>query len=141
MTDIARTLFVEGPSDDRFLTCVFHRLAIDSIAIAQIGGGISNLVNVRPQMLRDVDRGRSIAVLVDADSNIARSRERLHDAIEQHELPIGIDQWFFLPDNQAPGCLETLLEQLAVAQHRAIFDCFEQYRSFVSNLEAISKFP
>ena len=74
--------------------------------------------------------------MVDADSNIAKSREKLHNAIERHELPVDIDRSFFLPDNEGKGCLETLLERMAVAQHREIFGCFEQYGACVSNLDS-----
>ena len=125
MTDAAWTLFVEGPSDQRFLTCLLRHLDASPIMAAQIGGGISALPNVRPQMQRARADGRGIAVLVDADSNAAESRKKLGSTIEKHDLPI--EKSFFLPNDKESGCLETLLEQIAVSEHREIYNCFDQY--------------
>lgn len=54
-------------------------------------------------------------------------RRELDKTIAGMSIPADIST-FLLPNNSDPGCLETLLEAMAVKSHRAIYECFNGYR-------------
>ena len=76
------------------------------------------------------DAGRQVALLLDADTNPDSTREQLAQEIARLDLPI--ERSFLLPDDVAPGNLETLLEQMAPAAHRVIYTCFDRYQECLS---------
>ena len=67
--------------------------------------------------------------MLDADRNIVLRRREVERRIAELSLPIDDKHVFLLPDNRRAGNLEALLEELAVAEHRAVFDCLDAYRN------------
>ena len=118
-------MFVEGRSDERFLRCLLRNLGVTNVTTERIDGGIDKLGSIAPQMQRFSMRGHRISVVLDADADFEKRCGEYETARELHELPI--DRFFLLPNHRDPGCLETLLERIAVSDHRVIFDCFDEY--------------
>jgi hypothetical protein len=123
------TLFVEGDSDQAFLKCFLEHLGIVNIDIDVIGGGVSKLPTVAPIIQRGHDAGNRIGVILDANSEPNRRRHEFQQSRNRLQLPVADDCCFLLPNNSAPGCLETLLEQIAVSAHRVIYECFQEYEA------------
>ena len=46
-----------------------------------------------------------------------------------------------LPNDQDPGCLETLLQELAIDGHFAVHDCFERYKGCLTQLDGDYSLP
>lgn len=139
MTTFRWTVFVEGESDIIFVESLLRHLNIPSVDLEEIGGGISKLKRIRQQIQRSYDRGRSVAVILDADSDIAQRRQDLSQTIEELSLPIS--RSFLLPDDQGSGSLETLLQELATDDHRAVHSCFEAYKYCLMNLSPRYSLP
>lgn len=118
-------VFCEGRSDKTFLDCVTRRMKIENLEMAPIGGGVSHLAKIAPQIRRRHDEGRRVALILDANSDPAGRRRSLDDTLAQLELTVF--ETFLLPNNRDPGCLEDVLEGLAVEDHRAIYDCLANY--------------
>ena len=119
-------VFVEGRDDKRFFHCLLERIGLRQVSIARIGGGVSALRHVAPSIRRRRDEGGGIAVVLDADDDFGARRDEF---IEENEaLGLEIDRFFLMPDHRNPGCLETVLEALAVRAHRGIHECFTQYQ-------------
>ncbi len=121
------TLFVEGQSDQIFVAWLLRHLGIDDVKVARIEGGVSKLKHVKNEIHKHHDRGRRIAVLLDADDDIEGRRNELAKQIDKLCLPV--KETFLLPDNTGPGDLETLLEQMAPSAHQAIYRCFDDYEA------------
>ena len=119
------TVFVEGGDDKAFLDSLLDHLGISNVSTDVIGGGVSKLSIVKPNIRRARDGGNQVAVILDADCDAAECRNCLLDVINHNELPI--ERSFLLPDNKHAGCLETLLERIAVSDHRYIYHCFDTY--------------
>ena len=77
-------------------------------------------------MLENHHAGNRIAVIVDANTNVAVQRRELRSKIQQIGIPTRIET-FLLPNNSDSGCLETLLEAMAVGPHRVVYDCLDAY--------------
>lgn len=120
-----RVVFCEGKSDKIFLECVARQMKIDNLEMIPIGGGVSYLEKIAPQIRRRHGEGKPAALILDANSDPADRRRSLDDAVARFELPV--TDSFLLPNNGDPGCLENLLEQLAVERGQAIHDCFARY--------------
>ena len=118
-------IFVEGTSDDVFLSCMLRHLDIANVETEPINGGVCKLGSVAAQIQRSAMRGSRISVILDADSDFEKRRGEYETAREQHELPI--DRFFLLPNHRDTGCLETLLEQIAVPDHGVVYKCFDAY--------------
>lgn len=123
------TLFVEGDSDRVFLSCVLEHLDIVDIDLRVIGGGVSKLPRTAPLIMSRHDAGSRIAIVLDADSRPIKRRQEFQQSRDQLELPIEDECCFLLPNNNASGCLETLLEQIAVSDHGVIYECFREYEA------------
>lgn len=119
------TLFLEGGDDRAFIDSLLCHLGIYNVHTHEIGGGVSKLSILKPNIIRARDAGNLIAVILDADHDIAECRDCLLDEIKNNELPI--ERYFLLPDNKHAGCLETLLERIAVSDHRYVYRCFDTY--------------
>ena len=126
------SVFVEGESDSTFVKSLLHHLSILSVDLEEIGGGISKLKRIRQQIQRRYDQGRSVAVILDADSDVVQRRQDLAQTIRELSLPIS--RSFLLPDDHGPGSLETLLQELATDDHRAVHGCFEAYKDCLEDL-------
>lgn len=123
------TIFVEGKSDSRFLLCLLEHYSINNIEIERLGGGASRLPTLAPTIRRRHDGGHRIAVLLDADHKPERTRLQFQQQRDSLQLPISDDDLFLLPNDVDQGDLETLLEQISVAQYRGIYDCFDRYEN------------
>ena len=119
-------LFVEGDYDEVFVRWLWGTLDLeDDVEINRIDGGVSKLHSVQNEIRKSHDAGRHVALLLDADINPAHTREQL--ALQVARLDLLIERSFLLPDDVAPGDLETLLEQMAPAAHHVVYTCFDQY--------------
>ncbi len=117
-------VFVEGKDDEHFIKCLLKHINIANVDIAPIGGGVSKLPKVANEIKKRQDAGSQIAFVLDANSNF---EERCAEFLRQKdklELP---DRFFLLPNNKDEGCLETLLEEMAIPDHRVVYDCLEKY--------------
>ncbi len=134
-------LFVEGKADERFFHCLLVHEKIDSIKIHRIGGVTEKFLlhNVANQIAQEHNKGRKVAVVLDADKDSLGRRVQLDNEIEKGELPI--ETYFLVPDNESPGKLETLLEKIAVEQHKVIFECFEKYQQCLVDRDCNYKPP
>ncbi len=119
------TMFVEGSSDEAFLSGVLRHLEITNVETERINGGVGKLGSVARQMQRRSLRGNRISVILDADADFEKRRGEYETERVRHELPI--DRFFLLPNHRDTGCLETLLEQIAVSGHRVVYECFDAY--------------
>ena len=132
-------IFVEGLDDQAFLKGLLHHLNISNAHTSIIGGGAAKLPHVANDIQRAYDEGKLIAIVLDANSNFAgRCAE-----VEKHKkgLQLPINRFFLLPNNKDPGCLETLLETMAVSTHRVVFNCFDQYETCLQSHKTPYKLP
>ena len=139
--DTEWTLFVEGDSDQVFLQCLLDGLGIVNMDIAIIGGGVSNLAEMATTIQRTSDAGNSICLLLDADSNPKRRRSEFRRSRDELGLPIENDHCFLLPNDCDPGCLETLLEWIAVPDHRVVYECFREYETCLHSYSKSYRLP
>ena len=123
-------LFVEGDYDAVFVRWLFGTLDVEDVQLNRINGGVSKLHAVQNEIRKSHDAGRQVALLLDADTNPHSTRQQLAQEIARLNLPI--ERSFLLPDDVAPGNLETLLEQMAPAEHRVVYSCFDNYEECLS---------
>ena len=93
----------------------------------------------RPTIMRHHAEGKRVAIILDADTDIDDRRARFN--AEKIRLGIPADHLFFIPDNVRPGCLETILEEITVARHRGLYECFSQYERCVRALSEQYRLP
>lgn len=136
---VAGVVFCEGKSDKTFLDCVTRQMKIDNLEMVPIEGGVSHLHKVAPQIRRRHDEGRRVALILDANSDPVDRQESLDDALAQLEL--SVFDTFLLPNNRDPGCLEDVLEGLAVDDHRAIYECLANYEKCLMDCEPVYRPP
>ena len=120
-------IYVEGPDDRKFIEDLLKNLEISGPEIKKIGGGVESIARVATNIQRDIDAGRKVAVILDADQDIRNRRNEAAKQFEKRSLPLRQEQVFLLPDNSRCGSLETLLEELTIPEHRTIFDCLDAY--------------
>ena len=125
MTVIGCSLFVEGQPDKVLVECLLRYQRIDHVEVHVIGGGVSKLRHVGNQIRRQYDSGRTVAMILDADGDHEERRAEYGEEVRTYNLQV--DRVFFLPDNKSSGCLENLLQQIALREHRVVYDCFKQY--------------
>ena len=125
-------IFVEGPSDERFLCCLLRHVDLADVHMECIKGGIAKLPRLKAIFDDHLDKGRRMVVILDADSSVERRREECQTTIAQHGLPV--DAFFLMPDDMNSGCLENLLEKMAHPHHISIHDCFSQYEDCLKKL-------
>ncbi|WP_420447556.1 DUF3226 domain-containing protein [Candidatus Palauibacter sp.] len=120
-------VFVEGKADRRFVSTLLTVLGIANVEAEQIGGGVSHLKfdTVRNLLQRSIREGCRVATVLDADESVAARRAELEEI--KSDLGLTIEQSFWLPNDVDPGCLETLLEGVAVEGHHGVFSCLDQY--------------
>ncbi len=132
-------VFVEGRSDKAFIRCLLQFLDIDDVAVEHIGGGVSRLSNVAAVIKQRHDADNRIAIILDANSDLKNRRRELKK--EKNRLDLPVEREFFLPDDKQSGCLETLLERMAVSGHRDIYDCFDKYEDCLRDLSTTYETP
>ena len=124
-------VFVEGRDDECFIRCLLQHLGIADVGTGFIGGGVSKLPDFAPQVFRSRDQGKRIALVLDANANFAKRCSEFEKMKNQLSLPV--DRYFLLPNNQDSGCLETLLQEMVLPQHRVVYDCFDKYETCLRN--------
>jgi 5S rRNA maturation endonuclease (ribonuclease M5) len=120
-------LFVEGGWDEVFVRWLLEFLDVEDIQVHAIRGGVSKLRHAANEIQKSHDEGRRVALLLDADTDVERTRDELEREVGRLGLPI--ERSFLLPDNTGGGDLETLLVQMAPAAHQGVYDCFDQYET------------
>lgn len=120
-------VYVEGDSDNRFLECLADHMHITNVEFSSIGGGLSKLPKIKTLMQQVSDEGKRLGVVVDANSDCHGQRDELTRIIA--EIGVSVEKTFLLPDNARPGCLETLLQDIAVTPHQKIYSCFNEYEA------------
>ena len=120
-------IFLEGRSDDRFVRCLLESLDVANVDTAVMGGGVSELPKIAPQIQRSHDEGFRVAVLLDADCDFGSRREEFLAKVEELRLPV--ERFFLLPNDKDQGTLEILLEEMAVSEHRVLYECFDEYEA------------
>ena len=120
-------IFLEGDGDDRLIRCLLRHLDVANTDTAVIGGGVSKLSKVAPQIHRSHDEGCRVAVLLDANCDFGNRREEYLTKVDELELPV--ERFFLLPNHRDPGSLEILLEEMAVPEHRLVYECFDEYEA------------
>ena len=118
-------VFVEGSDDEHFIRCLLKHMSVANVDTDRIGGGVSKLPSVAPQIQRRRDAGARIAVVLDANSDFEKRRAEF--LRKKDELGLPINRFFLLPNNKDGGCLETLLEEMAIPDHRVVYDCLKKY--------------
>ena len=124
-------IFVEGPDDQAFLNDLLQHLNISNANTSIIGGGVAKLPKVDNEIRRAYDAGKLIAIVLDANSDFASRYAEFEKQKKSLQLPIS--RFFLLPNNEDPGCLETLLEALAISTHRVVYNCLDQYKTCLQN--------
>ena len=132
-------VYVEGRADKRFLECLVSHMKLMDIDFRPIGGGISKLHKMRPQLQQSSDEGNRLGIILDANSDCQQCRSELTRIIEN--LGVRVEKTFLLPDDVRTGCLETLLEELAVRPHQELYNCFEKYQACLHFSTPATNFP
>ena len=132
-------VYVEGRADKRFLECLVSHMKLMDIDFRPIGGGISKLHKMRPQLQQSSDEGNRLGIILDANSDCQQCRSELTRIIEN--LGVRVEKTFLLPDDVRTGCLETLLEELAVRPHQELYNCFEKYQACLQLLNTGYELP
>lgn len=131
-------IFVEGVSDEAFLKSLLRHMRLSHVRTSVIGGGVTHLRTVENDIRRRYDAGSQVAILLDANSGPSNRRAEFRSKRDELNLPIADDHCFLLPNDRDEGDLETLLERVSVAEHRAVYDCFEEYENCLRG-QAVSK--
>lgn len=139
MTITPCVIFVEGDNDKSFVERFLNHLRLSHLETEIIGGGVSMLQTSRPTILRHRAEGKRIAIILDADADVDDRRAQFR--AEKIRLGLPADHLFFIPDDTSPGCLETLLEEIAVARHRGLYECFSRYEECVRGLSEQYRLP
>ena len=67
-------VFVEGSDDEHFIRCLLKHISVADVDADRIGGGVSKLPSVAPQIQRRRDAGARIAIVLDANSDFEKRR-------------------------------------------------------------------
>ncbi|MDE2731451.1 MAG: hypothetical protein OXI38_08665 [Bacteroidota bacterium] len=133
-------VYVEGPSDQRFMNCLLDDFGLaEDIEIRVIGGGIPALRLVALPIRRAREAGKDVAIILDADENPAEQRAGLERELDA--LEVEVSSSFLIPNDADAGCLETLLEQSVHSEHRAVMNYFERYKSCLDELTGPYELP
>ncbi|PIQ47333.1 MAG: hypothetical protein COW03_15705 [Cytophagales bacterium CG12_big_fil_rev_8_21_14_0_65_40_12] len=119
-------IIVEGESDRKFLKDYIKHsfekeLSNDDFIIAS-GNLLSKPANSIQR--NTIEGGINITVL-DADTDIEGTRNRVSREIQEFDLMI--DNQFYIPNDDQPGNLETLLRRIINEERGGILDCIDQY--------------
>lgn len=135
MTGDGWLVLVEGKADVVFVEALIKHAGMRGIEVEGIGGDYTTLQldAVQNMVSRANDGGQRVATVLDANAKPTKRRAELEALLTQEGLPI--DRWFLLPNDRGPGCLETLLEELVVPEHRGVLQCFEEYESCLTGLD------
>ncbi len=132
-------LVVEGISDKQFMDCLLQHLGLEEVEVMPIEGGVESLHKIRNEIKKRSDVGTRVAVVIDADRDVAARREKL--SAEKKRLELSLDREFLMPNNEDHGCLEDLLVRIAADTHKTLHDCFERYTECVQSLPGEYELP
>ena len=132
-------LFVEGRWDEFFIRSLLQRLGVEDVTVGRIGGGVTTLHMVAPQIRRARADGKRVALVLDADTNAKRTGDDLARELRRRELQV--ERSFLLPDDMTEGKLETLLERMAHPSHRVVYRCFDAYVECLRNADPTYSTP
>ena len=118
-------LFVEGENDKSFVEIFLKRMGLSNFQVEVMGGGVSKLRQAQIRIQRVRNRGMRVAVILDANSDVTDRRSEFES--KNRELDLRVERLFLFPDDENPGDLESLLEEIAASRHKAIHDCFSTY--------------
>ena len=134
-------IFVEGCNDKLFIESLLNHIGAPNFRVMAIGGGVSKLYTVAPQIQEIYAEGASIGIVLDADDCADASRAEFESMAQRLktqrlDLHIPADRLFLVPDGKSGGNLETLLEMIAPTQHKDIHMCFSKYLDCLKTLPA-----
>ncbi len=127
--------FAEGEWDVILLKAIFVSLSIDlsQFEIVKIGGNHTKLIKAYgPRIQKASLEGKVIKIILDADDDISEKQKELR--LFSDELKVDFDL-YFLPNNEASGCVEDLLIKIIPDQNKSIDNCFEAYLNCISELD------
>ena len=142
-------IFVEGDADKKFLSDYYQHIfqkkapmnsIIHTGELEEKTGGykkLTNEVNIR-EMRINSDQGGVNLVIFDADQNLEAKRRELLSYKEDYGLEFEL---FLFPNNQDPGELEDLLENIINPNNHSIFECWEHYEQELVTLNIPGRTP
>ena len=127
-------IFVEGKKDIYFLKSYIEYLGYHkSISEIERLNGWKDLKGHAPTIERRLDDGETVLIIFDADEDCEKRKFEIEELIrtntsgeissQNSDLDI-----FLFPNNKEPGEIEDLLMEIVVAEHKKVFDCFEDYK-------------
>lgn len=122
-------IFVEGCEDSRFLKGYLSFLGkpLSDVRIKVVDGWTS-LAGQTQTMQENLDKGISVLVIFDANSNYRERIEKIEKTLAA-EIPNARNIPVFLfPDNRSNGAVENLLEKIIISEHEDVFACFAGYK-------------
>lgn len=131
MSNFGVVIFVEGPSDKRFIECLVRSIGLENIEVFSMNGNYRTIGKVAPRIRMLSNEGKTIALVLDADEDCVSTRAATREIVERQE--IDIYGTFLIPNDEIEGDLETLLESIMVQPHQLIMDCFDEYISCIRN--------
>ena len=131
----AVVIWVEGKADSKFVGDFLGHLnlPLPGENIRWIDGGVTKLRKIDPVLLGLNAQGMTNLVVLDANGDFDSCCKAVEEAKAK---PLAFDYYFLLPNHRESGCLETLLEDIAVDKHREIFQCFDDYEKCVKEKPA-----
>lgn len=135
-------IFVEGVADKKFLSDYIHYVAsaleITSETIID-SGGWTNIdskkekgEDIRIKMSNNTADGGKNLVIFDADKDYVIRKKEIEDWRTRYSLSFEL---FLLPNNNAIGALEELLENIIVNKNQPILDCWDKYEQCLRSKE------
>lgn len=132
------SIFVEGKEDKFFVDSYIRYLALNRQKLkVQCSGGwtaVKKRGAICKRIEEDLDEGARVLIIFDADEDYEERKLEIEEALQTHtnreitsknsDLDI-----FLFPNNQLPGEIEHLLEEIALPEHKKIFDCFDSYKA------------
>ena len=119
-------IFVEGVADARFFFYFINHVFGEKIPderIVVLKGWDNLKTEASALRMRSMTANGGVnLVIVDTDKDFQARKDEIAKWQQAQEVEFEL---FLLPDNQAPGALEDLLENIINPNNRPIFDCWE----------------
>lgn len=133
------SIFVEGVADERLISQLIPVLLGNNTVEGSIivTNGWKSLITPAKENLyinlmnRTSDNGGVNLVIFDADDDIESRRGELLSWKEEHGVEFEL---FLLPNNNAPGELEDLLEGIINPENKPVIECWEEYEKSLANV-------
>lgn len=139
-------IIVEGEADRKFFMDYFHHLFNENAAQNSIvhpgkeNGGYTKLASEEAlgAMRQNSDQGGINLVIFDADTSIEDRRTELLSIKNMHGVEFEL---FLLPNDNDPGALEDLLENIINPDNQPIMDCWASYEENLRSVRIPTKNP